>query len=312
MIKAPLFLVGSERSGTTLVRLMLDHHPDIAFHFEFEFAVSQITADGSFPAMPAYHCWLRDQLAFIDSGAEIDPKLDYPSLVDDFLVQKRLRDGKRLVGATIHKHFDRVLQVWPDARFIKILRDGRDVARSSIGMGWATNLWCAPERWIAAELLWKSLRPRLGKEAWIEIKYEELVRAPQRVLSELCSFIGVPFDSAMLGYAQTSTYSPPDPSLAEQWRLLLSDSDTQLVEARIGDLLAEVGYELSGLPRISLSRSTRRWLTFRNTWGKRRLRLKRYGMKLMIADIVTRNLPFRQLRTRVNHRVIEVERTYMK
>jgi Sulfotransferase family len=42
MIKKPVFLVGSERSGTTLFRLMLDHHPQIACFFEFEYAVSRM------------------------------------------------------------------------------------------------------------------------------------------------------------------------------------------------------------------------------------------------------------------------------
>ena len=311
-IESPLLLVGSERSGTTLLRLMLDHHPEIAFHFEFEFAVSEIGPDGRFPDLRGYYRWLRDQMAFVESGAWIDPDLDYPSLVDDFLVQKRDRDGKRLVGATIHKHFDRALHVWPDARFIKLLRDGRDVARSSIVMGWAANMWCAPERWIESELLWKSIRPRLARDAWIEIRYEDLIREPDRVLSDLCAFIGVPFDRAMFDYARTSTYSLPDPSLTEQWRRRLADEEIQLIEARIGDMLTEIGYELSGLPRLSPSASLERTLERRNTWGKRRFRLERYGPMLMLADIVTRNLPFRDLRSRVIDRLIAVDRSHMK
>ena len=49
MIEEPIFLVGAERSGTTLMRLMLDSHPDVAFGEEFEFAVTHIGADGTFP-----------------------------------------------------------------------------------------------------------------------------------------------------------------------------------------------------------------------------------------------------------------------
>ncbi len=312
MIESPLLLVGSERSGTTLLRLMLDHHPEIAFHFEFEFAVSQIGDDGVLPAVATYRRWLRDQMAFLDSGARINPDLAYPALVSDFLGQKRDRDKKRLVGATIHKHFDRALFVWPDARFIKLVRDGRDVAQSTIVMGWSTNMWCAPERWIEAESLWRELRPKLAREAWIEIRYEELIREPERTLADLCEFIGVTFDPTMFDYARTSTYSLPDPSLVQRWRTQLSGADTQLVEARIGDLLGELGYELSGLPRISLSRKQQRSLERRDRWGKRRNRLQRYGLGLMLADIAARHLPFRELRTRINDRLIAVDRTYAK
>ena len=46
---APLFLVGSERSGTTFLRLMLDHHPEIAFEKEFDFVVTKVSDAGEFP-----------------------------------------------------------------------------------------------------------------------------------------------------------------------------------------------------------------------------------------------------------------------
>ena len=53
-IRSPVFLIGAERSGTTLLRLMLDHHPDIAFNLESEFLVSRISDSGAFPDMAAY------------------------------------------------------------------------------------------------------------------------------------------------------------------------------------------------------------------------------------------------------------------
>jgi|GEM_PF-5624238 len=49
MISEPIFLVGSERSGTTVLRLMLAHHPQIAWCQEFEYAVDRVSDDGNFP-----------------------------------------------------------------------------------------------------------------------------------------------------------------------------------------------------------------------------------------------------------------------
>jgi len=64
-ITTPIFLVGAERSGTTLLRLMLDHHPKMAFNYEFEFAVDQIDAAGNWPNLPTYYEYLAYHRIFL-------------------------------------------------------------------------------------------------------------------------------------------------------------------------------------------------------------------------------------------------------
>ena len=132
----PAFIVGAVRSGTTLLRLMLDHHPELAFHFEFEFGVDQVSANGMYPEIDRYHDYLAQHRVFQMSGGKIDPDLDFRHLVNSFLEQKRVRDGKTTVGATVHHHIDRIQFLWPEAKYIHLLRDGRDVARSCMAMGW--------------------------------------------------------------------------------------------------------------------------------------------------------------------------------
>ena len=56
---------------------------------------------------------------------------------------------------------DRLTRIWPDARFIHLVRDPRDVARSVIPMGWAGNTWVGVERWMEAERLWDRVRSSL-------------------------------------------------------------------------------------------------------------------------------------------------------
>ncbi|MEQ9237509.1 sulfotransferase family protein [Coleofasciculus sp. E2-BRE-01] len=125
-VDKPIFLVGAERSGTTVLRLMLDHHPQIAWCYEFEYVVDQISDNGDFPQLEAYYEWLETHRIFQSTGFEIDRSLSYPQLANSFLCQRcqRLdRTGKPLVGATVHRHFDRLLQIWPNARFIHVPYD---------------------------------------------------------------------------------------------------------------------------------------------------------------------------------------------
>jgi len=175
LVTEPIFLVGAERSGTTVLRLMLDNHPQIAWCYEFEYAVDKVSDEGNFPSLEDYYKWLETHRIFQDTGFTIDRSLSYLQLCHSFLVQKREQVGKKLVGATVHHHFDRLLSIFPDARFIHLIRDGRDVARSCIGMGWAGNVYTGVERWIEAESLWDKLSQSIPPERQIEVTYETLI-----------------------------------------------------------------------------------------------------------------------------------------
>jgi hypothetical protein len=312
MIEQPFFIVGSERSGTTLLRLMLDHHPRLACHFEFEHSVEKVGDDGSFPELDGYRDWLPTTRSFSTSGASIDASLDYRELIDSFLEQKRQRDGKEFIGATVHKHFDRLLHIWPDARFIHIVRDPRDVAPSCVAMGWAGNVWGGVERWLDAERLWETLVPRLDAVRYYEFGYESLIRDARKILGEICSFLGVAFDEAMFSYAQTSTYDLPTPSRVELWRRQASQRDVQLVEARTRELLLRRGYVLSDYPELDLSARAIAKLEAENRRRRRLFRLKRYGLPLFVAENVTRRLPLRPLHSLFAKRMEAIDEQFIK
>ena len=88
LISQPTFLVGAEHSCTTLLGLMLDHHPQISCYHEFEYAVDLIRGN-NFPKLQDYYQFLETNRIFQSSGFEIDPKLDYPQLINSFLEQKQ-------------------------------------------------------------------------------------------------------------------------------------------------------------------------------------------------------------------------------
>lgn len=310
LVNQPVFLVGAERSGTTVLRLMLAHHPLLAWCQEFEYAVAQMVPE--YPALDQYYQWLETHRVFQASGFQIDRHLNYPQLVNSFLVQQRDRQGKPLVGATVHHHFDRVLRIWSDARFIHLVRDGRDVARSCIGMGWAGNVWTGLERWIEAERLWEKLKAELPATRYLELKYESLIAEPTAALTNLCDFIGIPYDEAMLSYHQSSTYDLPDASFIQQWRRKLTEREIQLVEARIGQMLEERGYQRSDLPPLTVTPRLEKQLRQQDWRARLQFRFQRYGVALVLSDFLARRLGIKQWQKPLKLKLNAIEKAHLK
>jgi hypothetical protein len=306
-IDHPIFLVGAERSGSTLLRLMLDHHPDVAFHHEAEFMVSQMGKDGGWPDLTAYREWLREDRVFLHSRFEIDESLDYPSLMRSFLKQKQQRDCKPVVGATVHYNFHHLLKLWPQARFIHILRDPRDVARSTVQMGWAGNLWCGAEQWLEAETTWDSLVNEIDESRYIEVRYLDLIQDCVATLVAICRFLGIEYSSAMLSYHKDTTYLLPDPTLVRQWKLKANALDVRLVEAKVGEFLTARGYEPSGLPSLHVSLWRQRYFRWQSHLARARFRFRRYGPKIYFLELLARRLRLKTLMGRVRPEIRRID-----
>lgn len=306
------FLIGAERSGTTLLRIMLDHHPELAFRNEFEFAVDLVGDDGSFPPLDEYERFLRLSRTFSMSGFEIDRQLSYPELVKSFLEQKRRRDGKRLVGATIHRHFQRILTIWPGARFIHLIRDGRDVARSRIREGWAGNGWAAAHEWVQVEREIDRLAERVGPGRMIEVRYEDLLADPEGELSRICGFLGLAYSSAMLDIEGDSTYRRPDPRFAQRWRSESSPRQVALIEAVQSEMLVHRGYALSDHPPQRVGRLGRWWLNLHSRLVCTRFRMRRYGLRLWASEILSRRLKMNRWQERTRLAINEVQKRHLK
>lgn len=294
MLRSPLFLVGSERSGTTLLRLMLDHHPEIAFAKEFDFVVERLSDAGELPSLQRYLDWLSP-VRGVDYA--IDPSLGYRELVNDFLRQKQAASGgKPLVGATIHRNFDRLRYLWPDARYIHIVRDPRDVARSVVQKGWAGNVYQAAEFWTKAERCWDALASHLSADQAIEVHYEDLVLQTESVLAAVCRFAGVDYSPRMLDYpADAPQYPPPDPGLVVQWKTKLAPHDVALVEIRTAGLMESRGYAPSDHPLPQIGPVRHELLLTAARLRRLRTRLRMYGPWLVATDVLGRRLGLRRL-----------------
>jgi Sulfotransferase family len=289
-LKRPLILAGATRSGTTMLRLMLDSHPRIAFQSEMDYAFYHFDDETRLPDAARFREDLVTHPFLLASGLTIHPTLGPREQIDHIIRQKRDRDGKRVVGLTIHHDFDRALRVWPDARFIYLFRDGRDVARSIVQMGWSGNMYQAVDAWITAEKTWADLSRRTPSVSGIEVRYEELVRHPHEVLTNLCEFIGVPFNTAMFNYADRSSYEFPSPRFAEQWRTKVSPGEIALVEARIADMLVARGYELSGQPRQSITPWKDLYYRAQSWLRVMEFSRRRYGTPYVLARAVVKRI----------------------
>ena len=284
---SPVFLVGSERSGTTLLRLMLDHHPQVTWCKEFEFVVDPVRG-GTLPSIDAYAAYLETSRIFNSTDLTLRKDLDFKGACQAFLDQRCEQYGKPFVGATVHRHFETLLDIWPDARFIYLKRDGRDVARSCIGMGWDGNVWTASVRWANSVHAWNALRDRLDETRYIETSYENLISDTAGELSRLFDFIGPGMHDDVWGYHEGTTYGEPDTSLIAQWKRKLSPYELGLVESRIAPLLEMQGYELSGHPPINVTPLLEKKLKLQDRWYRMTYRWRRFGMLLAISESVTK------------------------
>ena len=308
---SPVFIVGPLRSGTTLLRLLVGNHPDILGMGEFEEAVSQATISG-WPDIRDFHRYLRNDRAFQDHGYAIDESLNYEELVKSFLAQAFFREPKPIVSASIHSNFNLLPKLWPNARYIHLLRDPRDVARSCIGMGWVGNVWHGSEYWIEPEQRWDDLCRKVNGTNRLEVRYESLVEDPEACLKKICDFLKVEYTDEMLNIDKISTYSRPSASFREQWRTKLTEEDIQLVEVRCHNLMKSRGYALHSKktkgPNIAKIIS----LKLQNRIYRWTFNIKRWGLKLWLTYNLAKRFGPKTKFEKLQNEVNNIKRVYLK
>lgn len=282
----PFFIVGCVRSGTTVLRLMLGHHPNICRCDELEYVATAIAGESDWPDVAEYVRQLPLRYDYRQSGFVAQASMTFPELVRDFLVQLRVADGRDVVGATVHNHFDELVRIWPDAKFIHLDRDPRDVARSCVAIGWAGNAWAGTEAWITADDAWQRLAKGLSPERRLETSFEQLTLATERELTRICEFLGVPYDPSMLQIEADTTYRRPNPREARSWRDDAPAREIREMEARLGPRLARAGYQASGLPPTTISRGRRLALQLEHRYRRMRFAQRRYGLLRWCAAAV--------------------------
>jgi hypothetical protein len=278
-----LFIVGCPRSGTTLLGRMVDAHPDIAVIHEGRFAPEWyerrrgLTANGfvtpelidkllGHPPFEHVSVGRRELEGLLPRGKPVT----YADFVAGIFDLHGRAHGKPLVGDKT-PHYVRSLptlhSLWPAAKIVHLIRDGRDVAQSALGWKKVTERGGSVARFsafredrVATVACWWEWLVRLGREdgavlgpsAYHEVRYEALVADPATECRRLCDFLGVPFHERMLAFHEgrerddpsldaKQAWRPVTPGLRD-WRSEMSPADVERFEAVAGGLLDELGY----------------------------------------------------------------------
>jgi hypothetical protein len=282
---------------------MLDHHPELSCLFDSDFLVM---LDPECVGRPVSHFAqkLGQHWHFQQSGLVFPESADsYKDVIDEFFRQRRLTCGKPNVGATIHRSFRFLPELFPDASYIHLVRDGRPVAASVVQMGWSGNTYCAASRWREAIEEVGQLHERVGKDRWIEVRYEQLVREPQHHLSRICEFLEVPFSEQMLNFHEDTSYQPVDVSIADRWRKRMSRRDILQVELAVGELLDRLDYKRL-YPSEHLFVGQSLWLRLDDRIRRAMFNYRRYGAGLILARKLCRVLGFESASLEERYRTI--------
>jgi hypothetical protein len=148
-----------------------------------------------------------------------------------------------------------LLSMFPEARFIHLVRDGRAVAASLLPLDWGpNNALHAAEFWMARCAAGLAAESQLGPERVLRVRYEDLVSDPGPTLRRIADFAGLAYESAMAEGAglQPNRYHegqhrlvghPPDRSRVDTWRQSLTTRQIEMFEAEAGEFLTLLGYE---------------------------------------------------------------------
>jgi hypothetical protein len=273
-----VFFVGCPRSGTTLVQRLGNAHPELAVAHETRWIarwyesrigltsegivtpefVERLPSHGRFKALKIK----PDEL--VRAYRESKP-VRYADFVSTLFDRFAARRGKRLAGdksPAYVRSLPTLHALWPKAKFVHIIRDGRDVCLSVLD--WQQGVSRLPtweEDPVTTSAVWWDWNVRLGREVgqalgsdlYCELRYEALIADPERECARLCQFLELPFDGAMLRFHEGRMQDDPRLDAKKAWRPVTAGvrswreqmvrGDVARFEGAAGPLLDALGYE---------------------------------------------------------------------
>ncbi len=280
----PIFLSGLGRSGTTLLRQMINSHSQIAVPYESHFitkytpiieslgkeaskadilnVLEQICSE----EILKYWDYYPNANAVFDSLQSFTPA----DVFNTFYMLYAKHHGKVRWGdksAYLSNLYD-IKKIFPNAVFIHIVRDGRDVANSFKNMDFGPKTIAdTADFWDRYVKLGMSMGRMLPSEQYMELRYEDLVTQTEVELKRICEFIGVEFEPTMLEYYKDAKKyipqnllkthynadKPPNPDRVYSWKKKMPQVELDIFNQIAKDMLNEFNYEIPPIKSSSMA-----------------------------------------------------------
>ncbi len=294
--------VGSGRSGTTLFRNVFDSHSELAMAHEAHFVAplarrrkayetaTGLDADALVADLFHDPNFVRQGLdrAAVRSALDVSGAETYADAVRTVFSLYAAKHGKARYGDKTPGYviqLDLLGRLFPEARFVHIIRDGRDVAMAYLDRDeWGPSTMAdAAQYWRSRVGRGRRVGSKLGPERYREVRYEDMVEDPEGVTRELCAFLDLEFEAEMLDFYRRGSefaagtkhpdafenLSKPITKGMRDWRIQMAPDDVALFEAIAGDLLADCGYEVTGTGRGFGLRARALWAS--TVWQAKRI-----------------------------------------
>lgn len=277
ILPPPFFIIGSGRSGNTLLRAVLTGHSDVAIppesyvlakairrfraysFLDWPLLVRIVLAE--FEYHDQFESWDLSLRSVYEPLSQLpEEKCDLALILDEIYrrymsvhMPNAKRWGDKTPMNTAHLHW--IDRVFPQAKYVHMLRDGRDVVSSYVQAGLYSSVEEAGQRWRRSVTMARRFGERFP-DRYLEVRYENLVRRPEREVRRVCEFLGIEFRKDMLqfqddvdelGDTHLSHHEglrrPINTDSIGKWKSRLSTQDQEIVVRLIGDKLDAMGYE---------------------------------------------------------------------
>ena len=264
-----LFVFGAARSGTTFLNKFLFRWFDIGTgpegNFVHAFAdrlakYGDLSDASNMRAMieDVAHCEMLDiirnrwpeDIRFDVTPEMLEaelPERSYAGLVYSVFRCVALGQGKEAVGNKFPfywRYLDLLNALFPtQARYLGIIRDGRDVALSTMRTPWGErNSYTCAKEWEKCADAMHRFQQRIGESRFLIVRYEDLLLDPEKTIPEIASFLGVEMSPERLEGALNDAKESAAKFATEKWRTQMPAADQRRFEAVAGTSLARLGY----------------------------------------------------------------------
>lgn len=299
------FFFGANGSGTTLHRAIFDSHPELAIPGESRFIVElapnipRYTANAGFDRA-ALVADLAKHKRFLNWGLPVENVArtldgsrpdDYAGAIRSVYQAYAEQENKPRYGDKTQSYvhdLPLLAELFPEARFVHAVRDGRDVA---LAHAKGEKIEQVAVSWSRRVVEGREAGDDLGPKRYMESRYEDLINDPETAVRRVCEFIELDFRPEMLRYYERADsviattavpdrhldiYKPPTKGL-QDWRRDLTDAQVARFESIGGDALTLLDYERA-FPSIPVSARLQSWASL--TGDVARLAGKRISKRL--------------------------------